>query len=130
MASIIREVITDCNIPGGMRPSVMEAHIININTWYTSLPNHLYLEDGSRHSVAKFIQHGSDRDCIAMASRLYERFWPRKLIHCQLHLRCLKLGTIGTLLNHQLITATRLRNFDLLTHDYASQWFVGTRFWK
>jgi len=89
-----------------MRSPVIEAHIININTWYTNLPAHLYLEDESRESVANFILHGSYRDCIAM-----------------LHLRCLKLGTIGTLLNKQLIATTRLptSGTDLHMHDYTDQ---------
>jgi hypothetical protein len=124
MSSIIREVIRDCTIPGGMRSPVIEAHIININAWYTSVPKHLHIEDDSRQSVTNLIQHRSDRDCTAMASRLYGRFWLRKLIHCQLHLRCLNLGTIGTLLSQRLITATRLRTADINTRDYANLWFV------
>lgn len=128
ISSIIREVITDSTAPSSMRSPVIEAHIININAWYTSVPRYLYLEDDSRESVANFVLYGSDRDCIAMASRLYESFWPRKLIHRQLHLRCLKLGTIGTLLNKQLIATTRLRTSgaDLPMHDYTNQWFVQT----
>jgi hypothetical protein len=92
ISSIVREVITDSTATGGMRSPIIEAHIVNINTWYTNVPTHLYLEDDSPESVANFIRHGSDRDCIAMASRLYKSFGPRKLIHWPASLTLLEVG--------------------------------------